>query len=138
MSTFLFILTVLLDICSVVSATSFIIINDFTIRTEWEERKKSILTVMKITMISSLITALFVGLFSTADAISESIAKTSLVYFIIAVSMAFIIVFSIIALIVKAFLRKQYNKGVFASTLKLITLSFLFLIISLIFSWLFS
>ena len=135
MSLLLFILTVSLIVLSVASAIIFLWLNNFSTIIDIHLRNKSMLGMMRITMIASMVTALLTGLLSDSAAVEAAIQSTVTLYFAIAISMLVLIILCCIVLIYRSVARESYSDRTSSGVSGIIKTATIGAAISLVLAW---
>ncbi len=138
MTVLLYVSTIILTVVAVICALIFLWINNFSIRADVNPRNKSLKTMMKLSLVFAMITALLTGLLSNADAVEQSINDTVTLYFVIAISMLVVILFSCVVLMYRLITRRAYSEKTSFGVAQVIRVAAAGATISLILAWLLS
>lgn len=138
MSIVLFILTIIFCMAGVAFSFVYIWLNTFSSVTDLSSRNADILKMSVTSMVLSPIFALLACLLANSGGVDKAIARTSVLYFIIAISWLAVILGCGISMLVTYSSKHRFKEGLLKSIKKIFSIAIIGFIIGAILAWLFS
>ena len=130
--------TILLDISGIAFSLLYLWLNIFSKYTDLDERNKSILKIAKTTMVLSMIFALLSCLLANNLNVASNIARTSLLYAVIAISWLVVLLACGGAMLYRNLSKKEFSSEIGQTTKQIFVIALPGAIIGFVLSWLFS
>lgn len=137
MSFIIYILTAIIAAAGVIFSAIYIWLNAFSSVSNLDERNKSLMKIIRATMVLPLIFALISYLISNVAYIETAIAATSRLYLIITICWIIVLVMWGIAMTFTLPSKKDSSMDTVHTLSKLFPISLIGIIISAVFAWLF-
>lgn len=137
MSTIVFILTVIIAVAGVIFSAIYIWLNAFSSVNNLDERNKSLVNIIRTTLVLPLIFAFVSYLISNIEYIETAIAATSRLYLIITICWIVVLVMWGIAMAFTMLSKKDSSMDTVHTLSKIFPICIIGIIISTVFAWLF-
>ena len=139
MTVILFCATLMLNIAGFVFAGAFLWINvSGRYSGDLSDRNNSILKIAKISMITSNVFSFLTCFLSNSEDIASAISKTSILYFIIAITWLVVILACGVTMLLTLISKTLYSRDISRATKRLFKIALIGAIVGLVLSWLFA